>query len=396
MRWRPRTIGLSLEASLAILAIALLQVSTLAFTTTQTNKRCPRPASFRPSERTLSKLPLVAPFSVSTRKEDQDWDASAQNERRAFSLRSASTDAETTLVQSIGDNVGRFELQEQNLVDWIKFSVATGLVLAVCSYAWFIPGGPMLGNVYLEDIQSILHTTDPAITVGALLSSFAVAHSGLAGLRTYAEPLMGPRAWRVVFAVVSLPLAFQCVSYFVNHAHEGTQLWDLDIHSHPILHAFLWITNFVSFLFLYPSTFNLLEIAAIEKPQLHLYKPEGIIRITRHPQAFGQVLWCLGHTAAMGTTTAVAASVILCVHHVFATYHGDRRLRTRHGDEAFEYIASQTSIFPFQAIWEGRQVLPSNYYQEFLSGPYALVVGGTIAAYFAHPYFLAGAALLGW
>ena len=53
-------------------------------------------------------------------------------------------------------------------------------------------------------------------------------------------------------------------------------------------------------------------------------------------------------------------------------------------------------VIPFQAIIEGRQELPSDYYKEFLRGPYALVAGGTIAAYFAHPFMMAGAALFKW
>jgi len=121
-----------------------------------------------------------------------------------------------------------------------------------------------------------------------MLTFFAICHSGLAGLRPYAEEIVGARAWRVVFALVSLPLALSCISYFVNHCHEGVQLWDLT--SVPGLHAACWITDFVSFLFLYPSTFNLLEIAAIEKPQLHLWET-GVIRITRHPQVRLRVIF---------------------------------------------------------------------------------------------------------
>lgn len=294
--------------------------------------------------------------------------------------------------QLIGDDSAYFSLQEQKLGDWIKFTVATSTVLAAVAYVWVLPFGPHGGDAFLQWIQSTVGTTDPAVTVASMLTFFAICHSGLAGLRTYAEPLVGARAWRVVFALVSLPLALSCISYFVNHAHEGQQLWDL---THvPGLHSLFWLANFVSFLFLYPSTFNLLEIAAIEKPQLHLWET-GVIRITRHPQAVGQFLWCLAHTLWLGTTTAVAASAILVAHHAFSVYHGDRRLETRHG-EAFEYIKSKTSVIPFQAIIEGRQELPNDYYKEFLRGPYALVVGGTIAAYFAHPYMQAGAALLHW
>lgn len=292
------------------------------------------------------------------------------------------------------DNIpAKFSFKDQNLLDWVKFSIATGSVLVSLSYLWFLPIGPHLGDEFLKLTQSMVGSTDPAITIFAMLSIFAFFHSGLAGLRPYAEGIIGARTWRVIYACTSLPLALSCISYFVNHCHEGTQLWDIT--NTPGLHSILWITNFISFIFLYPSTFNLLEVAAIEKPQLHLWKPEGIIRITRHPQAVGQVLWCLAHTAYMGTTTALAASTMLVLHHGYSVWHGDRRLKQKHGD-AFERVAQETSVIPFQAVWEGRQQLPSDYYNEFLRGPYLLVVLGTIAAYNAHPFMMGGAALLHW
>jgi zeta-carotene isomerase len=292
----------------------------------------------------------------------------------------------------VGDDSAYFDLKEQSLKEWLYFSVATFVVLAFIAWLWVLPDGPHGGDAFLQLTQSLVGTTDPAVTVATMLASFAAAHSGLAGIRTYAEPVVGARAWRVLFAFVSLPLALSCVSYFVNHAHEGQHLWEW--HDTQLAHSLLWITNFVSFLFLYPSTFNLLEIAAIQPPQLHLWET-GVIRITRHPQAFGQFLWCFAHTLYLGTSTAVAASAMLLLHHAFACYHGDRRLQARHGED-FEYIKSKTSIVPFQAIIEGRQQLPPDYYREWLRGPYLFVVAGTTAAYFAHPYMQAGAALLHW
>lgn len=292
----------------------------------------------------------------------------------------------------VGDDAAYFDLSEQQLDKWLKFSAATGTVLAAVSYVWFLPMGPHMGDLFLNTLQSTMGTTDPAVTVFSMLAFFAVSHSGLAGLRPYAEEIVGARAWRVVFAVVSLPLALSCISYFINHCHEGAQLWDL--HGVPGLHAACWITDFISFLLLYPSTFNLLEIAAIEKPQLHLWET-GITRITRHPQAVGQLLWCLAHTLWLGTSVTLAASSMLVAHHSYSVWHGDRRLKEKHG-EAFELIKDRTSVVPFAAILDGRQQLPEDYYKEFLRGPYALVVGGTIAAYFAHPFMMGGAALLKW
>jgi NnrU protein len=96
------------------------------------------------------------------------------------------------------------------------------------------------------------------------------------------ESVIGARAWRVLFAGISLPLATVALFYFINHRYDGAMLWD--IRGTPGLHTALWIANFVSFLFLYPSTFNLLEVAAVDKPELHLWE-SGVMRITRHPQA---------------------------------------------------------------------------------------------------------------
>lgn len=95
----------------------------------------------------------------------------------------------------IGEDSASFTLQEQKLEDWIKFSVATGTVLAAVSYVWFLPFGPHLGDSFLQTVQTTIGTTAPDVTIFAMLSFFAVAHSGLAGLRPYAEEIVGARAW---------------------------------------------------------------------------------------------------------------------------------------------------------------------------------------------------------
>lgn len=99
---------------------------------------------------------------------------------------------------------------------------------------------------------------------------------------------MGPRGYRVLFALVSLPLAILAVVYFINHRYDGTALWD--IRGITGAREAVWLTTFISFFFLYPSTFNILEVAAVDKPKLHLWET-GIMRITRHPQMVGTWRW---------------------------------------------------------------------------------------------------------
>lgn len=74
------------------------------------------------------------------------------------------------------------------------------------------------------------------------------------------EQAIGARPYRVVFAAISLPLAMLAVVYFINHRYDGLALWN--VRGVPGVHDFIWILNFVSFFFLYPSTFNLLEVRA--------------------------------------------------------------------------------------------------------------------------------------
>lgn len=121
----------------------------------------------------------------------------------------------------------------------------------------------------------------------------------------------------------------------------------------------------------------------------------GVTRITRHPQMVGQLLWCLAHTAYIGTTFTCATSAMLCAHHLFAVWNGDRRLRDKWGDR-FEAFKERTSVVPFAAIVSGKQQLPEDYLRELLIAPYLAIVIGSVAAYYAHPFMQAGATLTHW
>ena len=222
---------------------------------------------------------------------------------------------------------------------------------------------------------------DSHLVILGLLLVFAIAHSGLAALRPKGEKLIGPRLYRVLFALVSLPLAVILIVYFFNHRYDGLQLWQ--VQGLPGVKPAVWILSAISFLFLYPATFNLLEIAAVQKPQVHLYET-GIIRITRHPQMVGQVIWCVAHTLWIGTSFTLVTSLGLVLHHLFGVWHGDRRLQARFG-ESFETIKSRTSIIPFLAILQKRQTLDL---LEFLRPSYVGVVIFTGLLWEIHPFLM--------
>ncbi len=222
-----------------------------------------------------------------------------------------------------------------------------------------------------------------------LIGGFALAHSGLASLRLEAEKRVGPRAYRVLFAIVSISLAVVLIIYFLNHRYDGVQLWQ--VQGQPWVMPLVWMLSAISFLFLYPSTFNLLEIAAIQQPKVHLYDA-GIVRITRHPQMVGQVIWCIAHTLWVGTTFTLATSLGLIGYHLFAVWHGDRRLTIRYGD-AFAKVKAQTSVIPFLAVLQGRQTLNL---QEFIRPAYLGIAAFVALFWWAHPLMIRASAGIPW
>jgi uncharacterized membrane protein len=222
-----------------------------------------------------------------------------------------------------------------------------------------------------------------------LLLGFAIAHSGLAALRPWGEAKIGPRAYRVIFALVSLPLATILIIYFFNHRYDGAQLWMLQ--GIWVLKPIVWVLSFISFLFLYPATFNLLEVAAVAKPEVRVYET-GIIRVCRHPQMVGQVIWCIAHTLWLGTSFTLVTSAGLILHHVFGVWHGDRRLTQRFG-ESFETLKSRTSIVPFLAMLRGQQTF---VWQEFARPAYLGVVLFVFGFWWAHPILIRATGNVAW
>lgn len=221
-----------------------------------------------------------------------------------------------------------------------------------------------------------------------LLVGFAILHSGGAALRSWAEERIGARAWRLLFAGVSIPAVVVVLGYFLAHRYDGLRLWNLQ--DRPWIVPLVWTGTAISFLFLHPATYNLLEIPAVRQPQVRLYAT-GIIRISRHPQAVGQILWCATHLLWIGTSFMVVTCVGLIAHHLFAVWHGDRRLRARFG-EAFEELRANTSVVPFKAVLDGRQQLVLNEFLRPAQLGIAIAIG---LIWWSHRFIgLAGAAFL--
>lgn len=292
-------------------------------------------------------------------------------------------------VLSIGEDAAAFDLGSQKTKSWVLFfGLLTGVLGGI--YAVWIDPSIGVGSKFIEVFENTASSSEVAML--EILFAFAVVHSGLAFLRPYGEEAIGARAYRVLFALTSLPLAISAIVFFINHRYDGVALWN--IRGLPLVHEAVWGLSFISFYFLYPSTFNILEVAAVDEPKLHLWET-GIMRITRHPQAVGQLIWCVAHTAWVGSSFMVAASLGLMAHHAFGCWHGDYRLKRKYGD-SFEALKERTSVIPFAAILDGRQVLPREYWKEFLRAPYLFLVPFCIGCYLCHPLMQRASLWLGW
>ena len=203
-----------------------------------------------------------------------------------------------------------------------------------------------------------METHKTSIVVFILIIIFAIIHSGGAALRNKAELLIGPRLWRLVFVSLSLPSAIILIGYFLTHRYDGIRLWNLQGNS--FVFYIVWVLTAISFIFLYPATYNLLEIPSVQKPKVRIYST-GIMRVTRHPQAIGQIIWCIAHSLWIGTSFTLVTSFGLICHHLFAIWHGDKRLEFKFGEDFYKFRES-TSVIPFLAIIEGRQVFKFREY----------------------------------
>ncbi|GAV58962.1 NnrU domain-containing protein [Cephalotus follicularis] len=351
----------------------------------------PHRPNFNHTQPLLRPINIIKPISSKTSLE---FPCNFLTRKTLFVSCPCFTDADTAKLTSdeevlVGEDSAAFELGKQKISSWIYFTIVLGVVLFLLDFAW-IDNSTGFGKPFVDAVSSL--SASHEVVMLMLILIFATIHSGLASLRDIGEKLIGERAYRVIFAGLSLPLAVTTVVYFINHRYDGLQLWQLQ--TAPGLHEVVWISNFISFFFLYPSTFNLLEVAAVDKPKMHIWE-SGIMRITRHPQMVGQVLWCLAHTIWIGNSVAVAASLGLIGHHLFGVWNGDRRLAMRYGD-TFEVVKKRTSIIPFVAILDGRQKLPKDYYKEFYRLPYFSITVLTLGAYFAHPLMQAASFRLHW
>jgi len=125
---------------------------------------------------------------------------------------------------TFGEDAAAFDIEHQSLKSWgLFFALLTG-VTALLYGVWIAPGIGV-GEDFVAGLQGLFENSEA--TMIAILVVFAIVHSGLAYLRPYGEEVIGARAYRVVFALASLPLAVAAVVFFINHRYDGIALWNI-------------------------------------------------------------------------------------------------------------------------------------------------------------------------
>ena len=187
----------------------------------------------------------------------------------------------------IGEDAGIFNINKEEWGKlgergWFTFTAAVATILTAVAVLWvYTPTG--YSDDFLHFLEGIAGGNSHIVTLlfGII---FPIVHSGLASLRPLGEKVVGARIWRVIFAFPSLCLSYSWITYFISHAHDGIQFYDLS--GNDTAHSIAWTINFLSFFFLYPLVFNSKEVATVEKPTAYSWET-GMIRITRHLQFIG-------------------------------------------------------------------------------------------------------------
>ncbi|MGH8530749.1 MAG: NnrU family protein [Nevskiales bacterium] len=207
--------------------------------------------------------------------------------------------------------------------------------------------------------------------------AFGATHMTLssARLRPQLVQLMGQGLFFLFYSVVAFGTFIPLVSVYLNHRHQGPQLWNLatvpGIHTLSLLLAGFFFACAIAGL-LQPSP---LGVTPGARPQAY-----GLTRITRHPAFMALGLWGLSHTLLNSFATDLLFFGGFFVFAVIGCWHQDQRKRALQKDQLSAFFA-ETSFWPFAAILADRNRL---VWSELPVWGFAAGLAAAAAAYWLH------------
>ncbi len=176
---------------------------------------------------------------------------------------------------------------------------------------------------------------------------FAATHIGMSHdpFRAGLVERIGPKGFQVVYTIVSLVTFGMAVSIFADNPKAGPVLWTTP----------LWLSPVVYLLMLF--AFLLLVLSMRDRSPAMMIggkmKPEGVLRVTRHPMNMALACFALAHMIANGSLGDVFFFGSIFVVGFFGPYHQDRR-KVREKGEAYAAFQRETGVLPFAAILQGK------------------------------------------
>ena len=176
---------------------------------------------------------------------------------------------------------------------------------------------------------------------------FAVTHIGMSHdpFRARLVERLGAKGFQAVYSIVSLITFGGAIWIFSGHRKLGPVLWTTSHWLYPVVYLLMLLAF-------------LLLVLSMRDPSPAMMvggkmKPEGVLRITRHPMNMAIACFALAHMVANGSLGDVFFFGSIFAVGFFGSYHQDRR-KVREKGEGYVAFQRQTGIFPFAAIVQGK------------------------------------------
>src|SRR5207245_1674986 len=126
--------------------------------------------------------------------------------------------------------------------------------------------------------------------------------------------------FRGIYAVVALGTFIPMLAVFGHNKHVGAILWNL--RADDVVRALTWLLMFAALIMIAAGLLNP-NPAALGAPPKN--RPNGILKVTRHPSFVAFVLFGVGHLLMNGWTGDVIFFAGFVVLGVLGGIHQDRR-----------------------------------------------------------------------
>jgi uncharacterized membrane protein len=204
------------------------------------------------------------------------------------------------------------------------------------------------------------------------------------------EPLVGFRAYRILYNIGTIGLLVWAYSFLVYRSPETPVLWSL--HQYGWFKPLIYFIEGMGVFFLTALLqFGLSFWGLKEAPAAPALHTGGFYKITRHPLYWSVFCLFFGHMLVMGTTLSVLFFCGMELYNVVGVIALENRALARQFGGAFADFRVHTSSIPFASLLSGRvKLLPGELPLRWMLGScmFTLVVAMLHDAWLVRPIIL--------